>query len=146
MSVSISAITEVEAVDEGVLGKIVISEGAENVQVNQVIGVLLEDGESAGDIGETAAPAAATAEVEAAPAETAPAEAEATPAEAAPAAAPTATEPASEEESLPSGHIVKSPIVGTFYSSPSPGAPAFTKVGDMVKEGDTLCLYLSRIF
>jgi pyruvate dehydrogenase E1 component beta subunit len=82
------ATMEVEAVDEGVLGKIVISEGAENVQVNQVIGVLLEDGESAGDIGETAAPAAATAEVEAAPAETAPAEAEATPAEAAPAAAP----------------------------------------------------------
>lgn len=58
----------------------------------------------------------------------------------APAAAPTATESASEEESLPSGHIVKSPIVGTFYSSPSPGAPAFTKVGDMVKEGDTLCI------
>ena len=81
------ATMEVEAVDEGVLGKIVISEGAENVQVNAVIGVLLEEGESAGDIGDTAAPAAASAEAEATPAEAAPAEAEAAPAEAAPAAA-----------------------------------------------------------
>ena len=81
------ATMEVEAVDEGVLGKIVISEGAENVQVNAVIGVLLEEGESAGDIGDTAAPAAASAEAEATPAEAAPAESEAAPAEAAPAAA-----------------------------------------------------------
>tara|TARA_R110000868_G_scaffold10313_1_gene50553 strand:- start:24068 stop:25468 length:1401 start_codon:yes stop_codon:yes gene_type:complete len=55
------ATMEVEAVDEGVLGKIVISEGSENVQVNQVIGVLLEEGESAGDIGDTAAPEAEAA-------------------------------------------------------------------------------------
>jgi pyruvate dehydrogenase E1 component beta subunit len=53
------ATMEVEAVDEGVLGKIMVSEGAENVQVNAVIGVLLEEGESAGDISESAAPAAA---------------------------------------------------------------------------------------
>ena len=44
------ATMEVEAVDEGVLGKIVVSEGSENVQVNAVIGVLLEDGEDTGDI------------------------------------------------------------------------------------------------
>ena len=44
------ATMEVEAVDEGVLGKIVVSEGSENVQVNAVIGVLLEDGEDPGDI------------------------------------------------------------------------------------------------
>jgi pyruvate/2-oxoglutarate dehydrogenase complex dihydrolipoamide acyltransferase (E2) component len=42
------ATMEVEAVDEGVLGKILVSEGSENVQVNAVIGVLLEDGEGAG--------------------------------------------------------------------------------------------------
>jgi acetyl-CoA carboxylase biotin carboxyl carrier protein len=37
-------------------------------------------------------------------------------------------------------HIVKSPIVGTFYESPSPGTPAFVKVGDTVKEGQVLCI------
>jgi acetyl-CoA carboxylase biotin carboxyl carrier protein len=37
-------------------------------------------------------------------------------------------------------HIVKSPIVGTFYESASPGAPAFVAVGDMVKEGQALCI------
>lgn len=36
--------------------------------------------------------------------------------------------------------IVKSPIVGTFYTSPSPGAEPFVKVGDNVKEGQTLCI------
>ena len=53
------ATMEVEAVDEGVLGKIIIAEGTENVAVNEVIAVLLEDGESANDIGDvsTAAPA-----------------------------------------------------------------------------------------
>ena len=58
----------------------------------------------------------------------------------APAAAPVAAVEAAAEEPAPSGHVVKSPIVGTYYSSPSPGAPAFTKVGDTVKEGDTLCI------
>ena len=37
-------------------------------------------------------------------------------------------------------HIVKSPIVGTFYESPSPGAPAFVKVGDQVENGQILCI------
>jgi acetyl-CoA carboxylase biotin carboxyl carrier protein len=38
------------------------------------------------------------------------------------------------------GHIVKSPMVGTFYRSPSPGAKAFVDVGDKVSPGDTLCI------
>ncbi|MEN9012194.1 MAG: pyruvate dehydrogenase complex dihydrolipoamide acetyltransferase [Yoonia sp.] len=55
------ATMEFEAVDEGVIGKIVIAEGTEGVKVNAVIAVLLEDGESADDIGTTpAAPVAAT--------------------------------------------------------------------------------------
>ena len=55
------ATMEVEAVDEGVLGKILISAGSENVKVNEVIGVLLEEGEDAGDIaGAPAAPKAAS--------------------------------------------------------------------------------------
>ncbi len=37
-------------------------------------------------------------------------------------------------------HIVKSPIVGTFYESPSPGSPAFVKVGDTVEVGQVLCI------
>lgn len=42
-----------------------------------------------------------------------------------------------EEEEL---HIVRSPIVGTFYEAPSPGAPAFVKVGDTVQNGQPLCI------
>jgi acetyl-CoA carboxylase biotin carboxyl carrier protein len=38
------------------------------------------------------------------------------------------------------GHVVKSPMVGTFYRSSAPGAPAFVEVGSTVKEGDTLCI------
>ena len=61
---------------------------------------------------------------------------------AAPAAAPAAAgeaAPAAEvAEELPAGTPVKSPLVGTFYSSPAPDAPPFVLVGQKVKEGDTL--------
>jgi len=78
------ATMEFEAVDEGVVGKLLVAEGTEAVKVNTPIAVLLEDGESADDIGEvSSAPAAAPAE---APAETPKAEA------AAPAPAPAAPE------------------------------------------------------
>jgi acetyl-CoA carboxylase biotin carboxyl carrier protein len=40
----------------------------------------------------------------------------------------------------PVGHTVKSPMVGTFYRSASPGAAAFVEIGSVVKEGDTICL------
>lgn len=53
------ATMEVEAVDEGVIGKIMVPGGTENVKVNEVIAVLLEEGESADDIGKASAPAAA---------------------------------------------------------------------------------------
>jgi acetyl-CoA carboxylase biotin carboxyl carrier protein len=52
---------------------------------------------------------------------------------AAPTMAPLAAEP-------PVGNIVKSPMVGTFYRSPSPGAKVFVEIGQMVKPGDTLCI------
>ena len=39
-----------------------------------------------------------------------------------------------------SGHAVASPMVGTFYRCPSPGAPAFSEVGQTVKEGDIICI------
>jgi len=51
----------------------------------------------------------------------------------------TASAPAAESEDA-SLHIVKSPIVGTFYESPSPGTPAFVKVGDQVEQGQVLCI------
>jgi acetyl-CoA carboxylase biotin carboxyl carrier protein len=61
----------------------------------------------------------------------------------APAAAPVTTVAAADVTAAPAepqGHIVKSPMVGTFYRSSAPGAPAYVEVGASVKEGDTLCI------
>lgn len=58
----------------------------------------------------------------------------------APAAAPQAAAPVAPAEAAPAGHIVKSPMVGTFYRASAPGAPAFVDIGSVVKEGDTLCI------
>ena len=55
------------------------------------------------------------------------------------AAAPTAA-PAAEAKAEISGHIVRSPMVGTFYRTPSPDAKAFVEVGQKVNVGDTLCI------
>lgn len=49
-----------------------------------------------------------------------------------------AAPPAPSEE--PEGHLVKSPMVGTFYRAASPGAKSFVEVGDTVQAGDTLCI------
>jgi acetyl-CoA carboxylase biotin carboxyl carrier protein len=67
------------------------------------------------------------------------------PAVAAAPGAPVATSPANPAVAVAapeasSGHTVKSPMVGTFYRSSSPGAKAFVEVGDAVKEGDTICI------
>ena len=48
--------------------------------------------------------------------------------------------PSQSAEAIPEGHVVKSPMVGTFYRSSATGAPAFVEVGQTVKEGDTLCI------
>lgn len=62
------ATMELEAVDEGVVGKILVPDGTENIAINTPIAVILEDGEEAGDIGDVeAAPAAAAPEIEAEP-------------------------------------------------------------------------------
>ncbi len=58
---------------------------------------------------------------------------------AAPAPAPAAA-PAAPVEAAPAGHAIKSPMVGTFYRSSSPGAAAFVEVGSKVNEGDTVCI------
>lgn len=44
------------------------------------------------------------------------------------------------EEELPAGHMVKSPMVGTFYRTSAPGSDPFVEVGQTVKAGDTLCI------
>ena len=62
----------------------------------------------------------------------------AAPAVSAPAAAAPAAAPAVAEE--PAGHPIKSPMVGTFYRSSSPGAKPFVEVGSVVKQGDTVCI------
>ena len=131
------ATMEFEAVDEGVVGKIVVAEGTEGVKVNTLIAVLLDDGESADDIGAT--PAAAPA-AEAAPAEEAAAPAAvAAPAPAAPAAAdgsrlfatPLARRIAADKGldltqiagSGPHGRIIKADVEGAT-AQPAAAAPA----------------------
>lgn len=61
---------------------------------------------------------------------------------AAPAASAPATESAAQGASAPepAGHLVRSPMVGTFYRSPAPGANSFIEVGQQVRAGDVLCI------
>lgn len=59
---------------------------------------------------------------------------------AAPAQAPAVATPAPATSDELSGHLVRSPMVGTFYRSPSPEAKAFVEVGQSVKVGDALCI------
>ncbi|KGJ87846.1 acetyl-CoA carboxylase biotin carboxyl carrier protein [Thalassotalea sp. ND16A] len=101
----------IELVEESGINELEISEGEESVRISR--GQVV-----------AAAPVAmaAPAPVAAAPV----------------AAAPVAVEsPASAELT---GHIVRSPMVGTFYASASPDAPAFAEVGQHVNAGDTLCI------
>jgi acetyl-CoA carboxylase biotin carboxyl carrier protein len=45
-----------------------------------------------------------------------------------------------QESTAATGHVIKSPMVGTFYRSPSPGSPAFVELGQHVKAGDVVCI------
>ncbi len=102
----------IELLEESGVAEIEIKEGEESVRISRT---------------SSAAPA---------PVMAAPAPAPVAPQPAAPSAAPVA-EAASD---VPSGTPVKSPMVGTFYRSPSPGAKPFVEVGDTVNKGDTLCI------
>jgi acetyl-CoA carboxylase biotin carboxyl carrier protein len=84
-----------------------------------------------------AAPAAAPAGFDMAQLSRMMASAGSNPAVSAPIAAPVDAVPAVVEEVL---HELKSPIVGTFYESPSPGSPTFVKIGDQVEVGQVLCI------
>ena len=59
---------------------------------------------------------------------------------AAPSAAPAAGEPAAARAAEPEGHLIRSPMVGTFYRAPSPGAKPFVEEGQAVSSGETLCI------
>ncbi len=136
------ATMEFEAVDEGVIGKIVIPEGTEGVKVNAVIAVLLEDGESADDIGDTSAPAPAAAAAPAAAEAAAPTAA--APAPAAPVkdgnrvfASPLARRIAADKGidlatltgSGPHGRIVKADVENAQPGAKPAAAPAAAKTG-----------------
>jgi acetyl-CoA carboxylase biotin carboxyl carrier protein len=103
----------IDLVQESGIAELEITEGEEKVKI--VKGGLVTVA--------AAQPAAATAGPAAAPAGPAPAAA-----------------PAAEPEPGQDGHVVKAPMVGTFYRSPSPDAKPFVEVGQAVKEGDTICI------
>lgn len=106
----------IELLEESGISEIEISEGEESVRISR---------HPSG--GPPPAPAAVT-HVEAAPAGTGTAAGQ----------QPPETGPPEPEE--PAGHTVNSPMVGTFYRAPSPGAKDFVEVGQTVKAGDTLCI------
>jgi acetyl-CoA carboxylase biotin carboxyl carrier protein len=104
----------IELLEESGVAEIEIKEGEESVRISRFTG---------SQVAITAAPAAVQAP-------------------AAPVAQPSPeAQPADEAAgNVPSGHVVRSPMVGTFYRAPSPGAKPFVEVGDRVKAGDTLCI------
>ena len=106
----------IELLDESGIAEIEITEGEESVRISRYAqGVPVA----------APAPAPVAAPAPAAPAAAAPA--------AAP--APVAAAPAEDD-----GYDIKSPMVGTFYSSSSPGGSPYVQVGDRVSEGDTVCI------
>ena len=106
--------TLIELVETSGVAELEIQEGEERVRITRAFAPAAS----------AAAPVQAAAVVPAAP-------------QAAMAPAPVAAMPPATE---PEGHVVKSPMVGTFYRAASPGAKPFVEVGDTVQAGDTLCI------
>jgi acetyl-CoA carboxylase biotin carboxyl carrier protein len=104
----------IELLEESNINEIEIKEGEESVRISRASSVVPQMMQM--------------------PAMAAPAPAAAPAAPAAPAAVEAPT------EAQFNGHVVKSPMVGTFYRSPSPSSPAFIEVGKTVKAGDVICI------
>ena len=102
----------IELLDESGIAEIEITEGEDSVRISRNVSPGIAAAPAPAPV---AAPAAAAA--------------------ASPSPVP-AVSPEPEEE----GYLVTAPMVGTFYSAPSPGSPPFVQVGDRVSEGDTLCI------
>jgi acetyl-CoA carboxylase biotin carboxyl carrier protein len=108
----------IELLEESNIGELEIKEGEESVRIARNSGTV----QYLNAPMQGYAPAPAPAPVQAA-----------APAAAAPTAAPAAAP-------VVSGHIIKSPMVGTYYGAPSPGSPNFVEVGKQVKVGDVICI------
>lgn len=106
----------IELLEESNVQEIEIKEGEESVRISRG-GNSVQMVAAPAPVAVTASPAAATA----APAAAAPA-------------------PAVAESAAPAGHAICSPMVGTFYQSPSPDTPAFVSVGQSVNKGDVVCI------
>ena len=104
----------IDLVEESGIAELEITEGEEKVRISRN--------------NSTNAPSTASVTHVAAPATSAPA---------APGAAAVTGEPVA---AAPEGHVLKSPMVGTYYRAPTPGARAFVEVGQTVNEGDTVCI------
>ena len=112
----------IELLEESNIDEIEIKEGEESVRISRNSAAAAAPVYAA-----PAAPATATAVAPPATPVPAPAEAPATPA-------------ASDASSALTGHIIKSPMVGTYYQAASPGSPPFVEVGQHVKVGDVICI------
>ncbi len=108
----------IELLEESNIDEIEIKEGEESVRISRNSG-------------------AARAAAQPAPIYAAPAPA---PIPAAPPPAPAPETPAPAPAAAPGGHVVASPMVGTFYRAPSPSSPPFVEVGQSVKVGDVICI------
>jgi acetyl-CoA carboxylase biotin carboxyl carrier protein len=104
----------IEMLEESSLAEIEIKEGEESIRISRASSL---GGSTTATVTSTAAPTAAL-----------------------PAPAAGAPHGANEAPAVPPGHTVTSPMVGTFYRSPSPGAKPFVDVGSEVKAGDVLCI------
>ena len=103
----------IDLVEESGISELELTEGEEKVRISRQLQA------SAANIQYISAPSAAPA---------------------APTSAPPATDAAPQVSAKVDGHEVKSPMVGTFYRSPSPDAKSFVDVGSTVAVGDTLCI------
>ena len=107
----------IELLEESDVAEIEIHEGEESVRISR-----------ASAVAPVIAAAPAAAPIAAAPAPLPPA------------AAASASDEVCDTEEQVEGHTIRSPMVGTFYRAPSPGANAFVEEGDSVSVGDTLCI------
>ena len=112
----------IELLEESGISEIEIKEGEESVRISRN------------------GPSMTMPQMQYAPALAPPMAAAAAAAPAAAAAAPVAAAETETAAAEVSGHVVTSPMVGTFYEAPSPGSTPFVEVGKSVKEGDTLCI------
>ncbi|NND65048.1 MAG: acetyl-CoA carboxylase biotin carboxyl carrier protein [Gammaproteobacteria bacterium] len=108
----------IELLDESDVSEIEITEGEEGVRVSRFP-------QNPPAITTVAAPSVTHGVAPAAVAPTAPAE------------TPT---PETTESALPEGHIIRAPMVGTYYSAPMPGAKAFSEIGMDITKGQTICI------